>query len=341
MHSLTTPRSWHTRGPLAWPWLPLAALFACVSALRRLAFRHGWLRSERLDVPVLVVGNLVAGGSGKTPATLWLVDALRRRGFHPGILSRGYGGSVTSPVVVTADSDPALVGDEPVLMARRAGVPVFVGRDRAAAGRALRAAHPEVDVLVTDDGLQHYRLVRDVEIVVLDEALLGNRWLLPAGPLREPLARARRATLLLAHGDLSAGTREAIGELPVFPMRLEPRGVYRLATPAVREETRVLDGLRLRALAGIGRPQRFFDTLKQLGIQPCERKAFPDHHEFVAADLALNDCDALLMTEKDAIKCTAIAPPQTWVLPVEADIPEAALTLILNRLERLHGSEAA
>ncbi|MGC3963844.1 MAG: tetraacyldisaccharide 4'-kinase [Rhodocyclaceae bacterium] len=334
----SAPDWWSSRGPVSWPWLPLAGLFCAVAAARRALYRGGILKRARLPVPVIVVGNVVAGGSGKTPATLWLVDALRRRGMTPGIVSRGYGGSATAPTAVTATSSPAEVGDEPTLMARRSRVPVWVGHRRAEAARALLAAHPEVDVLIADDGLQHYALARDVEVVVIDERVLGNRWPMPAGPLREPISRAARATLVLAHGPLSAPVRNELGDVPVFSMSLLAGRWYRLGDPAERRESTELARVTTRAVAGIGRPQRFFETLHAEGIRPAAMQAFPDHHAFTADDLALQACDALLMTEKDAIKCSAFAPAQTWVLPVNAVVADEAVTLIL---ERLHGPQAA
>ncbi|MFT4172133.1 MAG: tetraacyldisaccharide 4'-kinase [Rhodocyclaceae bacterium] len=334
----TAPSWWSHRGPAAWPWLPLAALFAGLGAARRALYHRGVLGSEALPVPVIVVGNVAVGGSGKTPAAIWLVESLRRRGLSPGIVSRGYGGRAEEPTPVTPDSSPEQVGDEPVLLARRCKVPVFVGRDRVAAARALLAAHRDVDVIITDDGLQHYRLRRDIEVVVIDEKILGNRWLLPAGPLREPLARAQGATLVLAHGPLSAGVRAALGAVPVFDMSLLAGRWYRLADPTERRDARDFSALRTRAVAGIGRPQRFFETLHAQGVQPAAMQAYPDHHAFSARDLAVEGFDAVLMTEKDAIKCTPFAPSQTWVLPVNALIADEAIALIL---ERLHGPEAA
>lgn len=338
MAGLRAPRWWSARGPVALAWLPLAVLFSFVVQCRRLAYRLGWLRSHALPVPVVVVGNLVAGGSGKTPATLWLAAALQRAGWRPGILSRGYGGQVTGTQLVRGDSDPAVVGDEPALMARRSGLPVCVGRDRVAAGRTLLAAHPEVNVLLTDDGLQHYRLQRVAEVVVVDEAVLGNRLPLPAGPLREPIGRAANADLVLAHGELSSALRAAIAPCPVFAMRLLPGECYRLHASGERRAVSAFRGLRLRAVAGIGRPERFFETLRGQGLELAEAVPFPDHHSFTPDDLALDTCDALLMTEKDGIKCIPFAPDETWVLPVSAEIPDAALTPIL---ERLHGRQAA
>ena len=180
----SAPGFWQGRGLAAWCLLPLSLLFAFLAGLRRRLFALGVLKAERLPVPVIVVGNIAVGGSGKTPIALWLADTLRARGHRPGIVSRGYGGTVEGTAEVPPGGDPARYGDEPVLMAALSGCPVWVGRDRPAVARSLLAAHPEVDVIIADDGLQHYRLARDVEIIVVDEATLGNRFRLPAGPLR-------------------------------------------------------------------------------------------------------------------------------------------------------------
>lgn len=338
MATLNRPAWWSSRSLSAVLWLPLAGLFFGVSALRRLAYRAGWLQSETLSVPVIVVGNIAAGGSGKTPVVIWLAAALRARGLRPGVLSRGYGGTAGVPTSVQADSDPALVGDEPVLLARRAACPLWVGRDRVAAGRALLAAHPEVNVLITDDGLQHYRLARSAEIVVIDETILGNAWPLPAGPLREPVSRLASAGLLICNGAISALLESRLPPVPRASMRLEARQFYRLGQPAEKRLAADFSGQRLHALAGIGNPERFFTTLRNLGLELASTRALPDHYAFASEDLSLPDGEVLLLTEKDAVKCASLAPADAWVLPVEACIDEAALEPLL---ERLHGPETA
>ncbi|KAF7598194.1 MAG: tetraacyldisaccharide 4'-kinase [Candidatus Dactylopiibacterium carminicum] len=328
---LERPRWWSSRGCRAWLLLPLAALFLFLSFLRR-----RFIKPKALDVPVIVVGNIAVGGSGKTPVVIWLVEALRSRGLRPAVISRGYGGDAAVPRMVTPRSSAAEVGDEAVLIARRCGCPMWVGHDRVETGRALLAAHPGVDILVTDDGLQHYRLARDIEIVVVDEAMLGNCWPLPAGPLREPLSRLRDAHLLICNGVVSATLERRLPMVPHAQMLLEAREFYRLHDPAQRCDSIDLGGKRLRALAGIGHPQRFFETLHTLGLQPERCDAYPDHHVFTAGDLAVEVGQALLLTEKDAVKCAAFAPADTWVLPVRARIDDGALDCLL---ERLHGSE--
>lgn len=314
-------RIWAGRGPLAWCLLPLGLVFLALVILRRLAFRSGIFGAARLPVPVVVVGNITAGGAGKTPLVLWLVDRLRRRGRRPGVVSRGYGGSAEGVCEVHDDSNAAEVGDEPLLIRRRAGCPVFVGRDRAAAARTLLAAH-DCDLIVCDDGLQHYRLARDVEIAVVDRRGLMNGWPLPAGPLREPRSRLAAVDAVVGNGWDGAAA---------FCMTLAGERFYRLDDRSVTCGVGDLAGRRLHAVAGIGEPQRFFDHLSALGLA-FEPHAFPDHHRYVAADLAVAG-DAILTTEKDAVKCAALASLPVWVLPVTATIEPDLAQFVLERID--------
>lgn len=318
-------RVWYGRSALSLALLPFSFLFAAVAAARRCAYRRGWLRSERLSVPVVIVGNLVAGGAGKTPLVLWLVEQLRARGWRPGILSRGYQGQNAAPSAVTPGADPAQVGDEPALLAARAGVPVWIDRRRVDAGRVLLAAHPDCNVLVCDDGLQHYALARDVEIAVEDERGHGNGRLLPAGPLREPASRRVDATVV------NGGSRPG-----AYAMRLESAGFYRVHDGAA-VPLEALRGMRLHAVAGIGNPERFFRQLAEMGLR-VESHAFPDHHRYADADLRYPDCDAVLMTEKDAVKCRGFGRTDLVALRVEAVVDPALADLIETRL---HGSAPA
>lgn len=333
--------AWQRRGWLACLLLPVAGLFGLLAAWRRLLFRYGVFRRIRLDRPVVVVGNVTVGGAGKTPLTLWLARELLRRGKKPGIVSRGYGGSASvggEVRQVRQEDDADEVGDEPLLMARRALCPVWIGRDRALAGQALIHAHPECDVLLCDDGLQHYRLARDVEIVVMDGRGAGNGFLLPAGPLREPLSRIQQAQALVINGGIAAPS----GLIPTFSMSLHGNVFYRLDHPQQRRESRDFQGMKLHALAGIGHPQRFFDHLSAMGLQVvCH--AFPDHHRFCVSDIkSIDGAEVLLMTEKDGVKCAAIAselaPMEIWVLPVEAELDSALGQLVV---EKLNGSPSA
>ncbi|MBK7900755.1 MAG: tetraacyldisaccharide 4'-kinase [Azonexus sp.] len=317
------------------PLVPLSALFAVLAAARRLAYRRGWLATRRLPVSVVVVGNLIVGGAGKTPLTLALVRELAQRGLHPGIVSRGYRGGATAPLQVRPDGDAALVGDEPLLLARRAPCPVWVGRDRAAAGAALLAEHPEVDVVVCDDGLQHYRLARDVELAVFDGRGAGNGWLLPAGPLREPLVRLKGVDAVVFNGACDPGVDRRAPRS--FSMSLQPGPFHRLHDMAQTCSAEALRGRRLHAVAGIGHPQRFFRTLADLGLDVAPRP-FPDHHRFCREDLAIPPGDVLLLTEKDAVKCPPDLAGEAWVLPVEAGIPPGLVDLIV---EKIRGRKAS
>ncbi|MGE5027865.1 MAG: tetraacyldisaccharide 4'-kinase [Betaproteobacteria bacterium] len=324
------------------PWhivlLPLGILFRLMAMLRRALYRIGWLRTIRLPVPVIVVGNISVGGTGKTPLALWLTIFLREQGFHPGIVSRGYGGYADSPMAVGTDSDPAVVGDEPLLLAKKGGCPVWIGKDRVAAARALLQTQPECDVLLSDDGLQHYRLGRDVEIVVVDgERLFGNGLPLPAGPLREGVSRLRSVDAVVVNGGRLRLDRPLGNE---FGMRLEGRVFYNLRNPQQQIEAGDLQGKKLHAIAGIGNPQRFFACLRGLGLA-FEEHAFPDHCAYQPQDLAYEEAEALLMTEKDAVKCTGFADERYWALAVETAMPPAFGQMILQKLRSNDGRQTA
>ena len=328
-------RCWYGRCRYRFLLIPLSLAFFLLAAGRRLAYRAGLFRVQRLSVPVIVVGNLGVGGSGKTPLTLRIVQWLAELGYHPGIISRGYGGHARSPMPVKADSDPALVGDEPVLLARRTACPVWIGRKRAEAGRRLLAFHPEVDVLVADDGLQHYALDRDMEIVVVDGLRgFGNGHLLPAGPLREPLGRLATVDAVVVNG----GDPDAfILPQPSFAMSLAGTIFRNLRDPALSAVAAEFAGRQVHALAGIGHPQRFFDHLERLGLDVIPH-AFPDHHSYRAEDLPAG---TLLMTEKDAVKCAAFAPSDAWALAVDAILTPGLKTLIDHTLKARHGPQTA
>jgi tetraacyldisaccharide 4'-kinase len=308
-----------------------------VAALRRAFYRAGLLRAARLPVPVIVVGNISVGGTGKTPLVLWLADFLRQQGYHPGIVSRGYGGGAESAVAVDVRSDPTVVGDEPLLLTRKSGCPVWVGRDRVAAGSALLRAHPECDVLLSDVGLQHYRLDRDVEIVVVDgDRVFGNGLLLPAGPLREGVSRLRSVDAVVVNG----GSLEEVMPLNNgFEMSLQGEVFRNLLHPEMQARASDLGGKRLHAVAGIGNPQRFFAHLRRLGLA-FEEHAFPDHCIFRPQDLGYDNADALLMTEKDAVKCAGFADERYWALAVEAILPPDFGQTVLQKLRDIDGRKA-
>ena len=320
---------WQKRGLAAWLLLPLSLVFRLLVALRRHAYRRGIFRSVRLPVPVVIVGNIAAGGAGKTPLVLALAQELARRGRRPGIVSRGYGGAVVGVREVLADDGAELVGDEPLLLKRRAGCPVFVGRDRVAAGRALLAAHPHCDVILSDDGLQHYGLARDVEIAVVDRRLLANCWLQPAGPCREPVVRLASVDAVVKNGAVEI----LVGGVPTFDMRLEGARFVSLDDSAQTRAAADFAGLRLHAVAGIGEPRRFFDHLAALGLN-CATHAFPDHHRYAAGDLEFGD-DAILATEKDGVKLRGLARLPVWLLPVEARIDPDLASFVMEKLDGL------
>ena len=314
-------RRWYGAARAPWFLRPLAALFGLVARLRRRR-QQAQAREQRLPVPVVVVGNIAVGGTGKTPFVIWLVERLREWGWKPGVVSRGYGGNAPRwPQQVKPDSDPALVGDEPVLIARHAGCPVFVGPDRVLAAQRLLAAGG-VDIVVSDDGLQHYRLWRDLEIVVVDATRgLGNGKLLPAGPLREPAARLDEVGLVVVNGSgwtAPAGRPVAMRLVAQEARKLDGSGARPLGAFA---------GQTVHAVAGIGNPARFFAMLSQQNIG-LVMHPFPDHHAFARADLEFGDELPVFMTEKDAVKCGAFAAPGHWVVPVEARIEPDGVALV-------------
>jgi tetraacyldisaccharide 4'-kinase len=315
---------WYGGHPLFLPLLPLSWLYCAVVWLRRLAYRRGWLQSRRLSLPVIVVGNLTVGGTGKTPLVLWLTDFLRRQGHRPGILTRGYGGAGARwPLMVTEDSDPFEMGDEPVLLARRSHCPVIAGPDRVAAGETL-VATDECDIIVSDDGLQHYRLKRDLEILVIDGPRgFGNGRCLPAGPLREPESRRWEVDLILCNGGSCPG-----GQV----MRLVPGRLVNLSDGEVTRSLGELRRQRVTAVAGIGNPRRFFELLRSQGLYLDERP-YPDHHPFTREDAASWPPGPVIMTEKDAVKCEELARGNFWYLPVEPRLQNGFDRLLLGKLK--------
>jgi tetraacyldisaccharide 4'-kinase len=314
---------WYRGHPLSLLLAPLGWLYAAAARLRRAAYRIGLLRSHRVGVPVVVVGNVSVGGTGKTPLVIGLARFLTARGWSPGIVCRGYGGrSRTWPRVVRPDSDPVEVGDEAVLLAQRTGLPVLAcGPARVRAARGL-AGDGGCDLVISDDGLQHLALARDVEVVVVDgERRHGNGRCLPAGPLREPVSRLASVDFVVSTGAARRGE---------FPMRLDAGPAHALQDAGLRRRLRCFEGSPVHAVCGIGNPERFFSTLSDAGLTVL-RHPFPDHHPFVPGDVAFGDGAPVLMTEKDAVKCRAFAGPGHWVVPVTAVLPDA----FCERLERL------
>jgi len=318
---------WEKRGLAAMLLLPVAFLFSLLVCSRRYAYRVGVLRCVKMRVPVVVVGNIAAGGAGKTPTVLALVQELAARGRRPGIVSRGYGGSFLGVHDVEVDDSAEVVGDEPLLLKRRAGCPVFVGSDRVLAAQALLAAFPECDVIVSDDGLQHYALARDVEIAVIDRRMLLNHWMQPAGPFREPARRLAQVDAVVKNGAVDI----MVSGVPTFDMQLTGARFVALDDPSQVCAAAAFNGQRLHAVAGIGEPQRFFDHLAGLGLV-CETHEFPDHHRYAAADLDFGG-DAILATEKDAVKLRGLSRLPVWVLPVDAQISPDLATFVLEKLD--------
>jgi len=303
--------------------LPLSGIYWLVLKLRALLYRYGAFRTFKAHAPVIVVGNITAGGTGKTPTVIWLVDELRSRGFTPGIVSRGYGGSKSGTSMrVDVDSDAAVVGDEPVLLARRGRCPVVVDADRVRAAAML--VDEGVDLIIADDGLQHLRLQRDYEICVIDgERGLGNCRLLPAGPLREPPARLESVDRVLINGK---------SEMPeAVNFELVAQEASRLNASLIRP----LPGFRdttVHAVAGIGNPKRFFDLLRASGMQVIEH-GFADHAAITRADVEFGDDFDVLMTEKDAVKLGANLPDKYWFVPVNLSMDKLKATEFIDHIE--------
>jgi tetraacyldisaccharide 4'-kinase len=344
-------REWQRLGGGALILLPLSLVMMAVVAVRRFAYRKGLLPAWRSPVPVVVVGNITAGGTGKTPLTLAVVDALVRQDFTPGVVSRGYGRvprNLNDPLgVVRVYPDvatPEHFGDEPVLIALRSRVPVYVSHDRPAAARALLEAHPEVDVIVSDDGLQHYALARDVELAVVDgERRFGNGLILPSGPLREPVSRLASVDAVVVNG----GWSDAVPGPRQFSMTLGRERFKALAGNqqlSPQDFAAAVRGRNVAAVAGIGYPERFFEHLARLGVQ-AKAIAFPDHYAFQAKDLKIPGAALVVMTEKDAVKCAAFADERMWFLQVDAILPpdfeEFLVTRIADRRRSADGSQAA
>jgi tetraacyldisaccharide 4'-kinase len=319
-------RVWYDRPAPPWWLLPLSLVYGAVAGSRRFLYARNLRHAIRIPCPVVVVGNVSVGGTGKTPLVCWLVDQLIERGYSPGIVTRGYGGSSTIVRCITVNDDPALVGDEPILLARRTGAPVAVGRDRAAAAHLLAGAG--CDVIVSDDGLQHYALARDCEVVVIDgDRRFGNGWLLPAGPLRETPARVNVADVVVVNGG-----RALLGG--ALSMHLEAKKAVSVIA-GTTQPLIALAGRSVNAVAGIGNPERFFNMLRSRGIEVMGR-GLPDHARLTLADIEFGDDKPVLMTEKDAVKCSAFAGAQHWYVPVTAsfDGGESAslLQIILSKI---------
>lgn len=302
---------WYTRS--AWLLLltPVSFIYCLGMRLRRLCYQAGLLPRTRLPVPVVVVGNLTVGGTGKTPLVGWLARCLKQAGYHPGIVARGYRGKACHwPQQVRPDSDPVMVGDEAVMLAGMSGCPMAVGPQRVQAATAL-LENNDCDVILSDDGLQHYALRRDLEIAVIDGVRrMGNGFCLPAGPLREPVNRLGQVDLLVVNG---------LGNHGEYPMRMRATHALGLDRDHNVRELTGFRGQQVHAVAGIGNPERFFDALRQAGIQ-VDAHVYPDHHGYTARELTFDDDLPVLMTAKDAVKCRGFGLQNAWYVPVTIDM---------------------
>ncbi|MFT7235204.1 MAG: tetraacyldisaccharide 4'-kinase [Methylophagaceae bacterium] len=322
--------SWYEYQSIRFLLLPFSMVYQIVITLRRLAYRTKIFKQHHVNVPVIIVGNISVGGTGKTPAVIWLATQLKKAGYKPGIISRGYGGhSDHYPQEVRPNSEPKIVGDEPVIISQQTACPMAVAPKRIEAAEYLLKNH-DCNVIISDDGLQHYALARDIEIVVVDGTrLFGNRYCLPAGPLREPIVRLRDVDFVILNGGHSHSQ---------YVMTLNPGQVINVADSAMQKPLDAFKGETIHTIAGIGHPERFFDYLRNAGLT-IEPHYFVDHHRFRAIDLHFNDSRPILMTEKDAIKCRAFAMDNMWYIPVKASVNNDLEQHILTKLSGIsnHG----
>jgi len=329
MLSKIIQRSWYQSfGIITFLLLPLSIIYCVVTWIRRVLYNYNILKSSKLPVPVVVVGNISVGGTGKTPLVIAITQYLKANGFNPGVISRGYGGRASQwPQDVTTESDPTLVGDETVLIANRCRCPVSVGPDRVAAASALLTAH-QCDIIVSDDGLQHYAMKRDIEIVVIDgERRFGNQLCLPAGPLRELPSRLRTVNILVANGTPGAGE---------FGMQLKAYAFHRVNNDTELKPLSAFENKRVDAVSGIGNNERFFRQLQDLGIH-IRKHPFQDHHQYKLKDISFSGKKPVLMTEKDAVKCKKYTLQDAWYLRVDASLENRFYETLTNLLRKTNG----
>ena len=319
--------AWYGKTGLTQVLRPLSWLFIALVTVRHFIYKSGLKKRIKLPVPVVIVGNLTAGGTGKTPLVIWLVNFLKSAGYKPGVISRGYSGRARNwPQQVRPDADPAMVGDEAVVIARRTGAPMAVGPSRVIDAKAL-LQHADVDIIISDDGLQHYALDRSIEIAVIDGVRrFGNGYCLPAGPLRELPARLESVDCKVTNGVAAQGE---------YTMKYRADKVINLLNNEVRALSD-FKGMTVNAIAGIGNPDSFFNFLRGVGIR-LHSRAFPDHYHYLQADLAFAADDTILMTEKDAVKCERFARENWWYIPLETALPDEFGVNILNLLGKRHG----
>ncbi len=324
---------WYGKHPLSLLLAPVGCLYQIFMLIRQLVYQSGILPINQVGVPVIVVGNINVGGTGKTPLVIWLANYLKQNGYNPGIVSRGYGGQAKRwPQQVRIDSDPVMVGDEPVMIARRTNCPVAASPDRYTAANGL-VQHSQCDVIISDDGLQHYALARDLEIVVVDSVKrFGNQRCLPAGPLRESLSRLKSVDMIVSYGPPGKGEHQM--DYIVKPLQL-------LVDDDQKREITTFKTGKVHAISGTGHPDRFFRLLKKQGLSIIEH-VFPDHHLFKSSDIHFDDDLAIVMTEKDAVKCVKFAGKNHWYLPIDVEMSNTfvhRLSILLKGLQ--NGQEAA
>ncbi|MFK5914580.1 MAG: tetraacyldisaccharide 4'-kinase [Woeseiaceae bacterium] len=323
-------KSWYNKSGLTLILLPISWLYCILVQIRRIFYRLHVFKTTHLDVPVIIVGNITIGGTGKTPLVIELANFLKKHGYRPGIISRGYGGKAkTWPQQVRMDGDPSMVGDEAILIARRTQCPMAVGPNRVASAQALLKFH-DCNVILSDDGMQHYALGRDIEIAVIDGVRrYGNEHCLPAGPLREPISRIDQVNFKVTNG------RAAPDE---FAMSYEAQKLCRADDPDVTLNIDSLKNQTVHAIAGIGNPQRFFDNLKAGGLDIIEH-AFPDHYPFKKSDLDFGEIQPIVITEKDAVKCQRFYLHNVWYQPIKAVLDNQFTEQLLVMLERINGQK--
>ena len=332
-HEHRLVRSWYQKSLWLYLLAPLSLIYFLLTAIRRLAFRVGILSSFKPAVPTIVVGNITVGGAGKTPLVIALVEALRNKGFNPGVISRGYGSNAPDyPYTVTATSSPVHSGDEPLLIAQSTGAPVVIDANRKQAA-AMLLKHNNCDVIVSDDGLQHYALKRDIEIAVVDARRgFGSAWLLPTGPLRECVSRLSQVDYIIGNGE---GVLQLPNVVPFYAMHLQAQALQSIDADTMVAIDDWPYGKRVHAVAGIGNPERFFTTLRELGFDPVEH-AFADHYSYRTDDFQFAEPLPIIMTAKDAVKMRNIQPPEnSWLLPVEAAIDQSFFDSIYKRIQSL------
>lgn len=320
-------RAWYGRTGLTAVLRPVSWLFISLSKIRQYLYKLKILRSEKMTVPVIIVGNLTVGGTGKTPLVIWIANYLKSVGYKPGIISRGYGGRAKKwPQQVRPDSDPIIVGDEAVVIASHTGCPMAVGPDRISDATSL-LKYSDIDIIISDDGLQHYPLQRDIEIVVIDGIRRwGNGYCLPAGPLRECIDRLNDVDIRVTNGVAAQGE---------YSMKYTGSTAVNMLTQKANDLSEFRDQ-SVDAIAGIGNPDRFFNYLRSYGIR-LNAKAFPDHYLFSKNDLPGKEDVTILMTEKDAVKCKRFASENCWFIPIDADMPPEFGTQLISLLEKKHG----